>query len=69
MHISMLQLRDLLRERIAISMQNTANKLSSGRAPDYAQYRQMVGRIEGNRDALDEINKVFVEFLNEGENE
>lgn len=65
MGMSMVQIREALREEIAQLMRHTADKLASGRAADYAQYRQSVGRIEGGRDALDAVDKVFAKYLDD----
>jgi len=67
MALSMVQIQEALREAIAQDMRRTADKLAGGRAADYAQYRQSVGRIEGGRDALDAVDRVFEKYLDEGD--
>lgn len=68
MSLSMVQIRNELRNEIALMMQATANKMASGRAVDFPDYKGMVGRVAGNREAMDAVDKVFAKYLNdEGE--
>ena len=62
-----LDIRDALRNEIAIQMQGISNKLSSGVAGDYSTYKQLVGRIQGLRDSLEAVDKVFKHFLEDEE--
>lgn len=62
MSVSMVQFKEAIKDRIAKDMQNTANKIAAGQAPDYAAYKQLVGRVAGGKDALDAVDEVFKDF-------
>ena len=61
------QIRNALREGIAAQMRGTADRLAAGRVSDYAEYRQVVGRIAGMKESIDIVEQVFNELLNEKE--
>jgi hypothetical protein len=63
------QIRAVLREAIAKEMASISSRLSAGRAADYAEYRQQVGRIQGLADAIEATDKVFEKFFNDDEGE
>ena len=65
--MQLMQLRNTIKEEIAKEMQSLSSRLSSGRAADYAEYRQQVGRIQGLADAADATDRAFKKFLNDGE--
>ena len=65
--MQLMQLRNTIKEEIAKEMQSLSSRLSSGRAADYAEYRQQVGRIQGLADAIGATDRVFKKFLNDGE--
>lgn len=67
MGYSMVQFRDAIRDEIAKQMQATANKIASGKAADYAEYRQSVGRVAGGKDAMDAVDDVFKRMFNDGD--
>ncbi len=65
--MQLMQIHTLAREEIAKEMKSISARLSAGRAADYAEYRQQVGRLQGCSDALDALDRVFDSFYNEGE--
>lgn len=66
--MQMMQIHTLAREEIAKEMQAISARLSAGRAADFAEYKQQVGRIQGCGDALEALDRVFQRFYNdEGE--
>lgn len=67
MGLSIVQIREAVRAEIAAQMQTTANKLSSGKARDYPEYREGVGKITGGRDAMDAVDSVFNKLINDEE--
>lgn len=60
-----LDIRNSIKASIAGKMVALSDKLSSGRALDYAAYRYTVGEIQGLRDALDSVDVVFKKLLDE----
>ena len=62
---SVLDIRTELRARIAQQMQQQADRLSSGQCQDFAAYKLAVGRIQGNKDALDAVDAVFNKLLDD----
>jgi hypothetical protein len=46
-------------------MKNLSDKMSAGRAVDYAGYRQLVGHMQGLNDALESVDEVFKRLLDE----
>ncbi len=67
--MQIMELRDRARTEIAREMHKVADRVTSGSAKDYAEYRQMVGRIQGMRDGLAVIDGVFNKLLDEGDEE
>ena len=63
--MQLFKLRDMLREEFAKEMVSISDRLTSGRAADFAEYKQQVGRIQGLRDGIDTLNAVFKKMLNE----
>ena len=61
--MQVLQIRDAIKASLADKMRQRADALSAGRAVDFADYKQSVGRIQGLRDALDSVDAVFNKFL------
>ena len=62
------QLQIVLRDEIGKEMRSVADKMSAGRAVDYAGYRQLVGHIQGLAAAIDRVDAVFKQFYDdEGE--
>ena len=60
-----LQIRDKIKAGIVGKMKNLSDKMSAGRAVDYAGYRQMVGHMQGLNDALESVDEVFKKLLDE----
>ena len=69
MGFSMVQFRDKVKDRITLQMQATANRISSGQAKDFPEYRQAVGRIAGGKEALDAVDAVFNEMFGKEDDE
>jgi hypothetical protein len=65
--MQLMQLRNTIKEEIAKEMTAISSRLSAGRAADYAEYRQQVGRIQGLADAIGATDKVCKKFLNDEE--
>lgn len=63
----MFEVQEALRGAIAAQMHKISDGLSSGRAADYAEYKQGVGRLQGLRDGLDAVDVVFNKLMNEGD--
>lgn len=62
------QLRERITRGLAGRIQDEMHKLASGQAASFDQYKQTVGKIQGLRGALDVVDDVFKEILNdEGE--
>lgn len=51
--------------RISEQMVRVSDELSSGRAADHAEYKRMVGMLQGMRKALDSVDMVFNKMLDE----
>jgi hypothetical protein len=60
-----LQVRDKIKAGIIGKMKSLSDKMSAGRAVDYAGYRQMVGHMQGLNDALESVDEVFKKLLDE----
>jgi hypothetical protein len=65
----LMQVREKARAEIAREMQKVADRVTAGSARDYAEYRQMVGRIQGMKDGLTVVDEVFNKLLDEGDAE
>ena len=55
----LMQVRDSVKCELAEKMRQRSDALSAGRATDFADYKQTVGRIQGLRDAMDVVDAVF----------
>jgi len=60
-----LMIREKIKAGIVGKMRNLSDKLSAGRAVDYAGYRQMVGQVQGLNDALESVDEVYKNLLDE----
>jgi hypothetical protein len=63
----LMAVRSALRDNIIAQMRKVSDELSSGRAADYAEYKRLVGIIQGLKKALDAIDDQFNKILDEGE--
>lgn len=61
------QMREKLRADIVVKMREISDRLSSGSVPDFATYRQLVGRIQGHKDALDLVDAFFDKLVDSDE--
>jgi len=61
----MIQVRDNIQASIVEKMTALSDRMSAGRATDYAGYRQMVGQMQGLNDALESVDKAFKNLLDE----
>lgn len=65
--MQLMQIKEAICAEIAKDMRAEADRLSSGRAADYAQYRQGVGAIRAGQNALDAVDRVFHRLVNDGD--
>lgn len=63
--MQLLSVRDAIKSQLVEKMRQRSDALSSGRASDFADYKQNVGRIQGLRDAFDAVDEVFNRLLDE----
>ncbi len=63
----LMDVRKALRDDIAAQMRKISDELSSGRAADYAEYKRLVGIIQGLKRALDAVDDRFNRMIDEGE--
>lgn len=63
--MQLLSVRDAIKSQLVEKMRQRSDALSSGRAADFADYKQTVGRIQGLRDAFDAVDDVFNRLLDE----
>lgn len=61
--MQLLQVRDAIKASIVDKMRQRADALSAGRATDFADYKQGVGRIQGLKDAFECVDGVFNKLL------
>ena len=61
------QLQIVLRDEIGKEMRKLADRMAAGRAVDFAEYRQQVGRVQGLGDALEKIDGVFQKMYDDDE--
>lgn len=64
---SVWDVRDMLKKSMATQMRKISDDLSSGRAADYAEYKRVVGRIQGLKDGIEAVDEVFRKLDNEGD--
>ena len=60
-----IQIREKIKADIVGKMRSLSDKMSAGRAVDYAGYRQLVGQVQGLKDALESVDEVFKNLLDE----
>lgn len=56
---------DAIQKGIDARMERLAFDLAGGGAPDYAKYREGVGRIKGLKDAKDIVSEAFKKDIEE----
>jgi hypothetical protein len=62
----MVQIREALRDDIVAEMRKVSDALSSGRAADFADYKRMVGTVQGLSKALEQIDARFNKLFDDG---
>lgn len=63
--MQLMQIREALKDRIAVQMMKISGELSSGRAADFSEYKRLVGRVQGLRDGIEAIDAVFNKLLDD----
>ena len=63
----LMAVRNALRADLVAQMRKVSDELSSGRAADYAEYKRLVGIIQGLKKALDAVDDQFNKLTDEGE--
>ena len=63
----LMAVRNAVRGDIVAQMRKVSDELSSGRAADYAEYKRLVGIIQGLKKALDAVDDQFNKLTDEGE--
>lgn len=67
--MQLMQIKEAICAEIVKEMRSESDRLSAGRAADYAQYRQGVGAIRAGQSALDAVDRVFHKLMNDGDDE
>lgn len=67
--MQLMQIKEAICAEIVKEMRSESDRLSAGRATDYAQYRQGVGAIRMGQNALDAVDRVFHKLMNDGDEE
>ena len=65
--MKILDIRNKLRQLITIEQRKIADRLASGSAADFADYKRSTGRIAGLQDGLNIVEEVFMKLTDEGE--
>lgn len=66
---TMMGLRDALREKFDYEISAAVKRVSGGQAKDYAEYKQVCGRVQGLAKAYDLVDEVFKNLLDEGDDD
>lgn len=61
------KVHEMVRAEIAKRMQSISGRICAGRPADFAEYRQLVGRLQGCEDALQVLDEVFAKLHNDEE--
>ena len=65
--MQLMQIKEAICAEIVKEMRSESDRLSAGRAADYAQYRQGVGAIRAGQNALDAVDRVFHKLMNDND--
>jgi hypothetical protein len=66
---TMRDLRDSIVRKLEAEGLKLSARIAGGSAGDFAEYKNMTGRIKGLSDAIDVVNEVFNKLLDEENDE